>query len=325
MKSVSVIMSAYNEPLEWLQHSMDSILAQTFEAFEFIIVNDNPQRQELKDILKDYNNRDGRIRIIENEKNIGLTKSKNKGLQLAAGKYIAIMDADDIAMPERVQLQHQFLENNKDIFLVGTSVGILDQNGVLKEKVIKHKNHKQIVNDMFTGKLPFYHPTIMFRNEGFLYRENFSVTQDYDFYLVCLSKNKKFSNLKQLLLHYRLSDRSISMNKRRKQVLYKYLAFQFYYERQTKGKDSYCDIDFDNQEQVMRFLSIKPQELEVTILREQVIVALGGDNYAAARKAFNLYAKCASMSGERAILWVFVNMPFVYRLYRKLRYEILKF
>lgn len=325
MASLSVLMSVYNEPFDWLEISIESILHQTFKDFEFIIINDNPDRKDIGDLVSAYKSMDERIRVIANEKNMGPTKSKNRGLQLATGKYIAIMDADDIALPERLELQYQFLEKNRDIFLVGSSVRIIDQNGALKEKVIKHSNHERIVNHMFSNKLPFYHPTIMFRNEGSLYREKFATTLDFDFYLTLLSKGKKFSNLKEILLYYRMSDQSISMTKRRKQVLYKKLAFQFYHERQTKGKDSYDELDFNNQEQVMRFLSIKPQEFEVTILREQVIFALGGNNYTAARKTLDLYAKCAPMSIERLLLWVFVNIPFVYRLYRKLRYEILKF
>jgi len=91
-------MSVYNEPLDWLKSSIGSILNQTFREFEFIIINDNPARQELRDVLQSYKNQDERIRIIENLENLGLTESLNKGLAEAKGKYIARMDGDDISL-----------------------------------------------------------------------------------------------------------------------------------------------------------------------------------------------------------------------------------
>ena len=325
MVPIVVLMSVYNEPLDWLKRSIQSILNQTFRDFEFIIVNDNPHRQELKDILKSYDNRDGRIRIIENCENLGPAGAKNKALRSAGGRYIAIMDADDISLPERLKSQYQFLEKNSDIFLVGTSVQITDQNGVLKEKVIKHKSHKLIVNDILTGKLPFYHPTIMFRNEGFSYRDKFTVTLDYDFYLVCLSKNKKFGNLKQVLLHYRVSDQSISMTKKQKQVVFKKLAFKFYSERIKTGKDSYLDLDFNDQEQVLRFLGVKPEQLEAEAFKEKIVFALAAGDYEAAQQAFECYKEHNVKKAEKFILCLFLAFPWLHKLYRKLRYEILKF
>ncbi|MFX0211124.1 MAG: glycosyltransferase [Candidatus Hodarchaeota archaeon] len=322
MLPISVLMSVYNEPLEWIRASIESIIHQTFQDFEFIIVNDNPHRSEVKDQLKRYALFDNRVQIIENDRNMGLTKSLNKAIKAAQGLYIARMDADDISLPERLELQYEFLEKHKDIFLVGSSVWIIDRNGVPKEKVIKHTSHTHILHDMFSGALPFYHPTIMFRNKGFLYRECFEVAQDYDFYLNLLSRGKKFSNLKQILLRYRMSDESVSMNRRREQIILKKLALQLYHQRATIGKDSYHDLDFNNQEQLMRFLRIKPQKFKATVLKEQTIFALGGSSYSAARKTFNLYAKYTSMGIETIVLWFFVNIPFVYRLYRKLKCKI---
>ena len=223
-------------------------MQQTFKDFEFIIVNDSPRRNKIKKLLHHYGTVDHRIRIIENNKNLGLTKSLNRAIRIANGRYIARMDADDISLPERLCLQYGFLKRNANVFLVGSSVQIIDENGIPKGKVIKHSNHKKIVEDILANRLPFYHPTIMFRNIRFLYRENFETTQDYDFYLNLLSRNKKFSNLKQILFYYRTSDQSVSMTKRRKQIILKRLALRFYHERVTTGKDSYHHLDFNDAE-----------------------------------------------------------------------------
>ena len=109
---ISVIMSVYNEPLDWVQESIDSILQQTFGNFEFIIINDNPNNKELFDFLITNKIKDNRIIIINNDENIGLTKSLNKGLERAKGEYIARMDADDISLPERLEKQINFLNTN---------------------------------------------------------------------------------------------------------------------------------------------------------------------------------------------------------------------
>ena len=101
MVAISVVMSVYNEPVDWIRQSIDSILNQTFRYFEFIIINDNPEGISQKKMLKDFAAKDNRIKIIENEENKGLTKSLNIGISKATGKYIARMDADDISMPDR--------------------------------------------------------------------------------------------------------------------------------------------------------------------------------------------------------------------------------
>lgn len=324
MKNISVVMSVYNEPLDWLKGSIESILNQTFTEFEFIIVNDNPAGEELRDILKKYKNQDERITIIENPENLGPAGAKNRGLRLAVGKYIAIMDADDISLPERLELQYQFLEKNSDVFLVGTSVQIFDQNGQTKEKVIKTQDHNQIVNNLLGGKLAFYHPTIMFRNKNIRYRDKFRTTLDYDLYLNILSKGRRFANLKDVLYYYRVSNKSISMNKRRKQIIYKKLAFKFYYERLQKAGDSYSQLDFNDDPALTKFLGIDSDKLESEALRETIVFALGAGDNKTARQAFADYKKYNPQKTEKFILGLFIAFPHLHKLYRKLRYQFLK-
>ena len=83
--AISVVMSVYSEPIQWITEAIDSILQQTFRDFEFIIINDCPNRDDLKSYLNHVAEQDNRIVIIENEYNIGLTKSLNKGLSIAKG------------------------------------------------------------------------------------------------------------------------------------------------------------------------------------------------------------------------------------------------
>ena len=109
MPKISVLMSVYNEPVDWMRQAIESILNQTYKDFEFIIVNDNPEREENQLVLNEYRDKDSRISVLCNDQNIGLTKSLNKGLENANCEFVARMDADDIAFPDRLKLQLQYL------------------------------------------------------------------------------------------------------------------------------------------------------------------------------------------------------------------------
>lgn len=98
LHKVSVLMSVYNETLNELAESIDSILNQTYKLFEFIIVNDNPTREDLKEILINYQNKDNRIKIIESKENIGLAMSLNKAFDISTGNILVRMDADDMML-----------------------------------------------------------------------------------------------------------------------------------------------------------------------------------------------------------------------------------
>ncbi len=241
MKSpkISVIMSVYNSE-KFLSEAIESILNQTFKDFEFIIINDSSTDNSLE-IIKKYQNKDERIVLIENKKNIGLTKSLNIGLKKAKGKYIARMDADDISLPERFQIQYDFLEKNKDIFLVGTGAYNIDTNGKLST-LLRNVSQPSQISKILPQQNCIYHPTIMFRNEKHLYREKFFYTQDYDFYLLLLSEGKQLANIGEPLIKYRINEDAISWTKRSKQKMFKAKAREFYKQRVGFNKDEYEDF-----------------------------------------------------------------------------------
>jgi glycosyltransferase involved in cell wall biosynthesis len=233
---ISVIMGVYNSE-RFLDDSIQSILDQIFKDFEFIIIDDCSTDNSL-DIIKNYAKQDKRIILIENKKNIGLTKSLNKGLRIAKGKYIARIDADDIALPERLEKQYKYLEEHQDIFLIGGAALVIDKNGkeIKKYKPIVNKNK---LKRLLKERNAIYHPTIMFRNEGFLYREKFYYSQDYDFYLKMLSGEKGLVNISDVLIKYRMSPEAVSFSQRAKQKLFAEKAKEFYHQRLKYKKDEY--------------------------------------------------------------------------------------
>lgn len=210
MARISVIMSVYNEPIEWIRLSIDSILNQTYSDFEFIIINDKPDRAENISILNLYASKDARIIIINNEQNIGLTKSLNKGLELAKGEYIARMDADDISMPERLEEQRKFLELHNECRVCFSAANYISEEG----QPLKRKNHNFITEDLFVQNV-MIHPSVMFSKDLLslrpqVYNEEYRRSQDYELWTFWYLNNIKFGVIENALLFYRISSRQIT-------------------------------------------------------------------------------------------------------------------
>jgi len=236
---VSVVMPTYNSG-ELIHQAIKSILNQTYTNFEFIIINDASTDNTLN-IIKEYEKKDNRIKIINNKKNLDVEISRNKGLDIAKGKYIATMDSDDISLPQRFEKQVEFLEKNKDIFLIGTNYCQIDiNNKKINNNVHVITDSNKLKNHITNGKNKICHPSIMFRNEKKIrYRPKIYYAGDYDFYLQLLSNNKKLSNLKEILLQYRVHSTQISTKKKYKQLLFARKALDFYNEKTNIGYDSY--------------------------------------------------------------------------------------
>lgn len=214
-------MSVYKEPIEWLRQSIDSILMQTFSDFEFILICDNPDYLEGLGLLKRYAENDPRIVLLINEENVGLTKSLNKGLRIAKGKYIARMDADDISDLHRLQIQYEFMEENPDIAVCGTGRNNLNVDKQSRKTYNTYSKSDDIMS-VFVLRSAFTHPTVMFRraivDEGFSYDESFICAQDYDLWERLFERGYTFANIDIPLLNYRMSDIQVSKNKNEIQV-----------------------------------------------------------------------------------------------------------
>ncbi|MHC9089713.1 glycosyltransferase [Tenacibaculum sp. IMCC1] len=206
-------MSIYNEPVDWIGKAIDSILNQTFNDFELILVNDKPTRIENRELLKGFKLKDSRIIVIENDKNLGLIKSLNKGLSIARGKYIARMDADDFSVRHRLKTQYDFMEANPDYIVCGSKIKYFG-----RIKKFKSNNWIKIEDNEIKAELIlnscFAHPTVMIRKQllwanDICYNENYPHAEDYKFWLD-LKKIGKFYNINEVLLYYRISEQQVS-------------------------------------------------------------------------------------------------------------------
>ncbi|MDE6284366.1 MAG: glycosyltransferase, partial [Bacilli bacterium] len=201
---ISVIMSVYNEPIEWVVKAIDSILSQSYKKFEFIIINDNPERLENNDLLSSKKKQDSRITIINNEQNLGLASSLNIGINIAKGDFIARMDADDISLKDRFKAQVDYLLKHPEISICGTRAIIIDEKDKLIRKfIVPLRNESLKSNILFF--CPFIHPTVMMRREIFTYctyDPECRIGQDWNLW-IHLYEHINFANLPQYLLLYR--------------------------------------------------------------------------------------------------------------------------
>jgi glycosyltransferase involved in cell wall biosynthesis len=295
---ISVIMPVYDELLEWISESIDSILQQTFSDFEFIIINDNPKRKKLQTFLEKYKIKDKRITLIANKKNSGSTKSRNKGLKIASGEYIAIMDCGDISFKERLNEQYVFLEKYKNCFLNYFGVNFVDKNKkriarsypiIGREKLYRRLLHKNCIAQ----------PTIMFRNIKILYREKFLYSQDYDLYLNILSMSLEISSLNKILMDCRVRENSISSSKMPHQKLFAEKAKEFYFQRLAGGKDKYSKFD------IREIMQIDVEKSNNKLILESNMKAnFGLNDYKRFRQFYKRYVKHYGFSNKFLIIYL---------------------
>ena len=214
---VSVIMSVYNgEAL--LEKSIKRILSQTYKKIEFIIIDDGSVDDSWS-IITNYKNLDKRIIAVKQE-NIGLTRSLNKGIQIAKFSYIARQDADDISYPKRIEMQVDWFGRNKDAVLCGT-LAKKKIDGRLKKFNITPLNHKEIIKAL-KFKNVFNHSSVMFKkfinNKCVYYNEKLIFAQDYELWSR-LSSLGQVCNLNKFLIELNVGENNLSERFRKNQRL----------------------------------------------------------------------------------------------------------
>ena len=220
---VSVVMPVYNAG-RYLNESVKSIVKQTYKNWELIIVNDASTDNSL-DILKQYKRKyPQKIKIINLLKQLDREgdPATNLAIKLAKGKYIAKMDADDTAHPKRLLKQLEYLENNKQIFLVGCSANVINNKGKIIGEKIMPSNPLEIYKE-YINFHPIIHPSIMFRNKVIkrkdFYMQKYSSSNDYYTLFSLLCQNHRFANLKEKLLNYRIYGGNVSFKNIKKKFM----------------------------------------------------------------------------------------------------------
>ncbi len=208
-KKISVIMSTYGKS-QYLDEAIKSILTQSCQNFEFIIVNDFADKLTKKK-LYDFKKKDPRIKIINNKKNLGLTKSLIKAINSAKGEFIARIDSDDFSEKDRLKLQLEWFEKSKKRVLCGTNFFVLNDSGDLLKKNVLN-DHKSIKKNMIY-KNCFVHSSTMFKLNTYKkiggYNKIFKFSQDYALWSRFIHEGE-VGNLKKRLTFIRNHKKSVS-------------------------------------------------------------------------------------------------------------------
>ncbi len=211
---ISVIMPVYNAD-RYVAKAVESILAQTFTDFEFLIIDDGSSDRS-RSILQHYAARDPRIRLISRP-NTGYVVALNEMLAKATGKYIARMDADDIALPERFAKQVAFLEANPEFVCVGGAYQVIDDcDRLLLHHLSMPTEDEENQRLSLGGHTTICHPCAMFRRAAIAqvgdYDPDLMPTEDLDLWLR-LGEVGKLANLDEPVLKYRFHNGSVSEQK----------------------------------------------------------------------------------------------------------------
>lgn len=207
---VSVLTCVYNGE-RYLSEAIDSVLGQSMTDFEYIIVNDG-STDGTKDILTDYQSRDRRIKVID-KPNSGPGDSRNVGLQAACGKWVAILDADDVALLDRLMSQLNYLRNRPEILLVGGYAAVTDENGHQVRVNTYPSEHEQLLNNLEEHKVFVPHSSCLYHRETVLklegYNSYFVVSEDHDLFLR-LAQHGKLGCVDQVVVKLRIRGDSLS-------------------------------------------------------------------------------------------------------------------
>lgn len=220
MVKISILLAAHNEE-KYISEAIESVLNQTFEDWELIIINDR-SKDKTKAISKDYVKKDSRIKLINLEENSGWKSGAlNKGIEIAEGEYICILDGDDVYLKDKLEFQVNFMGENSDIGMIFGKAKffgeeekeshLLKSEGIdlkekLKEKLKENLSNLRVGNFFgIEGSIPSC--SVMIRKkclEGLKFDENLERTQDYDMWFQLIGKGYKLKGVNKIFYKYRI-------------------------------------------------------------------------------------------------------------------------
>ncbi len=206
-KNLSIIMAVYNGE-KYVSQTIESIISQSYDNFEFIIIDDS-SRDDTYKICEKYSLQDNRIRLYKNNQNLWVVKTRNLLLDKISSdsKYIAIIDGDDIAYAERMKKQIDFLEDHDDISFLGSDIDIIDEAWTITGERIYAHTSEEVSRTIFQ-KSPLAQPAVMIRKSSLdkigKYNDDFERCQDYELWCRAFDQGYKIANISEKLTAYRV-------------------------------------------------------------------------------------------------------------------------
>ena len=242
MPKVSVCSPLYNTDPVHLKQMIESVLSQTFEDFEFLLLNDSPDNKEIKEIVFSYMEK--RIKYIENNINLGISASRNKLINLSTGEYLAVCDHDDISLPERFEKQVTYLESHSD---VGVVSALCSTFGDGTHHFQHHPERDEDIKSMLSNGCYIAHPAAMIRKSVLLvnkifYKQEYSPAEDYKLWADLMNVTN-FHNIQDYLLRYRTFDKNTSVLQRKKMGrVTKKIQREMLHRRNNDSESSFCGV-----------------------------------------------------------------------------------
>lgn len=236
---VSVVMCVYNGS-DFVDEAIESILAQSYEQFEFVIVDDGSTDSTLK-ILEDYSRRDSRIRLIRNPTNMGLTRALNRALAASRGTYLARQDADDVSLPDRLSKQVRYLKRHPKVGVLGCRALVIDAEGHEIDRLDFPTRHHEIIRSLSTKNV-LCHGSVMMRRKVVdkvgPYRDFFETSQDRDLWLRA-GEQFQLANLDDYLFKYRTHDHAVTNFDGDRRKTFKQIIVTLNEQRIRLGRDDF--------------------------------------------------------------------------------------
>ena len=268
--NISVLLPVYNAG-SFLRLAIESILAQDFMDFEFIIIDDASD-DDSAEIIREYAGKDPRIRPFFHQSNLGLVKTLNEGLEAARGEFVARMDADDEALPHRLRTQYLFMKSRSAVAVAGSYIVHMGKTRYRDRLVRLPTASPEIVRTLESENC-IYHPSVMMRRESIIslggYRPEFRHAEDYDLWLR-VSQSYEIANIPVALLRYRINPKGYTLSRPWVQLYYVFLAQILY----KGGENSFADYEQITQK---RLDQINKTDFMITVAKgtSEELIRLG--------------------------------------------------
>jgi GT2 family glycosyltransferase len=211
---ISVITPVFNTPVQWLSEAIDSVLAQAYENWELLLIDDASTAGSTIDFLAQVTQRDPRIRVIRREKNGGISAASNDGLAQARGEWIGLLDHDDLLEPDALFQTAKLLQTNGDIDLVYSDEDKLTEEGFASPALKPDWSPDFFLSYNYICHFTTFRRALAQGVGGF--RSEFDGSQDYDLFLRMIEKTERIRHVPRVLYHWRRTENSVADNIRRK-------------------------------------------------------------------------------------------------------------
>lgn len=218
--AISIVLPVFNSE-KFIADSIQSLINQTFTDFELIIIDDGSKDQSVS-IIKSF--KDSRIQLVQNDKNRGIAFSRNMGLKMAKGKYYAPFDSDDLALPEKLEKQFNFLEKHTEFGMIGSWARLIDANGKFLKTKWKLSANPETIPSILLFKNYFAQPALLIRKTAIPeggYSPHLEIGEDYLMWFDIAGRWKVW-NLPEYLINIRINPESITRKDSKKALIFEH-------------------------------------------------------------------------------------------------------